>query len=285
MVGFMFSLREILAFDLALEALVETDVEDAGLGARLGLEHLELAAGGLHAPAQFALGVVQVAEDARAADAGFDAGRQQPGVETMAAEGALVRLAGLVVDEARVVGAGLHAVGAADAALAVDQHEAVGALEGGADRADRDARRIVAVVAQARQDVGAGRLRGVVGLLDAVGRNDGAEAALGHRVLVDAGDGAGLAADALAHIDEHAPVRAGLRARRFRQGGGGDGAHGEDRNPAQEGAPRGGHAFCAGMGVRGGNGRFAAAVSHLFHGNTPWFKACCQIRRAIPLPP
>lgn len=40
-------------------------------------------------------GSLTIAEDARAANTGFDAGRQQPGFDAMAAEGALVGLAGV----------------------------------------------------------------------------------------------------------------------------------------------------------------------------------------------
>ncbi len=69
-------------------------------------------------------------------------------------------LSGVVVDEAGIVGAGLDAVGAADAALAIDQYHAVQALEGGTDWTDRDAGRLLAVVAQPGQH----RQAGVAGL-------------------------------------------------------------------------------------------------------------------------
>ncbi len=66
----------------------------------------------------------------------------------MGAEGALVGGVGLVVDEAGIVGAGLHAVTAADAPVVVDHDDAVIALEGGAGGADIEAGGLGAVVAQ-----------------------------------------------------------------------------------------------------------------------------------------
>jgi pyruvate/2-oxoglutarate dehydrogenase complex dihydrolipoamide acyltransferase (E2) component len=56
----------------------------------------------------------------------------------------------LVHEGARLVRAGHHAVAAADAGVAVDQHDAVGALERGAGGADVDARRLGAVLAHHR---------------------------------------------------------------------------------------------------------------------------------------
>ncbi len=60
-----------------------------------------------------------------------------------------------VHERARLVRAGHHAVAAADAGVAVDHHDAVGALERRAGRADVDARRLGAVLAHHRQRRGA----------------------------------------------------------------------------------------------------------------------------------
>ncbi len=67
----------------------------------------------------FAVLVVEVTDLAHTANAAFDAGRQQAGFEAVLAEGAFVGGLRLVVDEARVVGAGLYAVAAAHAARVV----------------------------------------------------------------------------------------------------------------------------------------------------------------------
>ena len=85
--------------------------------------------------------------------AGLDAGRQAAGIDARRAQRAALdralaarRVRLLVVDRlvherARLVGAGHHAVAAADADVPVDQHDAVGPLERGAGRADVDAGR------------------------------------------------------------------------------------------------------------------------------------------------
>jgi hypothetical protein len=73
-----------------------------GLGALLGSEHLHLVLG--QQLVHDAVRVIQVAEDARAAHAGFHAGGQQAFVHAVRAERAFVGLARLVVDEARVIG-------------------------------------------------------------------------------------------------------------------------------------------------------------------------------------
>ncbi|MNZ85745.1 hypothetical protein D3C78_1045480 [compost metagenome] len=120
----------------------------------------------------------------------------------MLAESALVGGLRFVVDEAGVIGAGLHAVAAAHAALVVHQHDAVGALEGGLYRADRHTGRVVAVVAQPGQ-ADHGR-RGHARSVHFVLQHGGAELAYGRQVLHGAVDGAGLAANALADVHQHA---------------------------------------------------------------------------------
>ncbi|MNC71857.1 hypothetical protein D3C75_1228220 [compost metagenome] len=75
---------------------------------------------------------------------------QQPGIQAVDAEGAFIRGLGFMVDKARLIGAGLHTVGAADTAGVIDHHNAVLTLEGCLYRADRHARRVIAMIAQAR---------------------------------------------------------------------------------------------------------------------------------------
>ncbi len=183
------------------KARVQPDVEHVRLGVLLGFEHLDLVLS--DQLADLAFRVVQVTEHAGTADAGFHARRQQADRDAVGAESALVGFAGIVIDEAGVVGASLDAVGAADAALAVDHDGAVGLLEGGADRAHRNAGRVGAVIAQPRQHVGAG----VAVVVYFVGGNDGAEAVFRHGVFHDAADRARLAANALADVHDHGPAR------------------------------------------------------------------------------
>ena len=102
-----------------------------------------------------AVRIFDIAYDARAADAGFHAGREQASFEAMNAKGTFIGGLCFMVDEPRIIRAGLHAVGAAHAARVVDHHNAVFALEGSLYRANGHAGRIITMVAQPRQqDVG-----------------------------------------------------------------------------------------------------------------------------------
>ena len=97
-------------------------------------------------------GFLQIAEGARPGRAGLAAGGGQPLGDPVIAEGALVHRVRARVDEAAAVGAGLHAVAAAQAVGLVHQDDAVRALEGRAHRADLDAGRVGAVVAELRDE-------------------------------------------------------------------------------------------------------------------------------------
>jgi len=81
--------------------------------------------------------VVQIAKDARAAHASFNAGRQQTSRQTLATESAFVGGTRLMVDESRVIRAGLNAVGATDTSVTVDDHRAIQLPIGGANRTHR----------------------------------------------------------------------------------------------------------------------------------------------------
>lgn len=83
--------------------------------------------------------IFDIAYDARATDAGFHAGREQAGFETVNTKGAFISGLRFMVDESRIIRTGLHAVGAAHAARVVDYHNAVFALESGLYRANGDA--------------------------------------------------------------------------------------------------------------------------------------------------
>src|SRR6185436_7549511 len=75
------------------------------------------------------------------------AGRLQSHLDLVRAEVALGGRLGLGIDVERGVRTALHAGLAADAAPAVEVHDAVRPAEQGGRRADLDARRVVAVVA------------------------------------------------------------------------------------------------------------------------------------------
>ena len=77
-------------------------------------------------------------------------------VDAVDAQRAFLHHAGIVVELARAIGAGPGAQLAADADRLVDQHDAVlGALVGGAGRADGDAGRLLAMQAGFREMHGA----------------------------------------------------------------------------------------------------------------------------------
>lgn len=95
--------------------------------------------------------IVQVANHPRPTYATFYARWEQTCLQTVRAEGAFVGGFGLFIDKTGIVRTRLHAVATADTLLVVDHHDAVFALEGRLHRTDRHARRLVAVVAQARQ--------------------------------------------------------------------------------------------------------------------------------------
>ena len=102
---------------------------------------------------QHPVGVVQhEAEVAQPADAGLRADRRDADLDPREAEGALLGLAGAVVEVDLLVRAARHAHPPATAAVLVDQHDPVlGALVDRAARAGRGAGRVQAVLADPRQ--------------------------------------------------------------------------------------------------------------------------------------
>ena len=123
---------------------VEEDVQ-------LGLVEVPLA--GCGGGAEDLVGVVEdEAEVAQPAHAGLRADRRLPGLDAREAEGALLRLAGSVVEVDLLVGATGHAEPPAAAAVLVDQDDPVlFPLVHRAGRAGGDAGRVKAVLADARQ--------------------------------------------------------------------------------------------------------------------------------------
>src|SRR5262249_52418235 len=132
--------------------------------------------------------------------------RLQPDLEPMRAVVALGGGVGSRIDVERVVGTRLHAGLAADAAAIVEVHDAVAPAIERDGGTDGDAGRGVAVVAAQHREVPP-RV-GERALLDVL--YPGAEAAQGHAVLFLACHRAGVAADALAVIDDEAVTHAAL---------------------------------------------------------------------------
>src|SRR3990170_1655629 len=183
--------------------------------------------------------IVEVTEDDRVSGAGLGAGGPAPGLTVVLAllvlevqaEGALAGIADgglaghagavllvlggdqltrglaqfVVVAEVRIacaVGTGHEAVPASDAAVVVDDHDAVGrTLVGRIHRADRDARPMLAMEARLGHEDGTVVPRA----RQLLPGHDRVEDARRRLVLDLAGDDARLAADALLRVDDHAP--------------------------------------------------------------------------------
>ena len=203
------------------------------------------------------LRVLEVAEHPRLGGAGLAAGGGEPLRDPVVAEAALVHRLGARVDEAAAVGAGLHAVAAAEAVRLVHEHDPVRALEGRAHRADLHAGRVRAVVAQLGDEEVLRPVAGAVLLGEAVvapvRRVDlrALDVPVRHVVALDpgpevvglardvvlllAGPHAVAAADALLDVDGHRPPVVG---RLVVRGGLGlpaqDGLEGQLGGPGQE---------------------------------------------------
>src|SRR5574341_1567445 len=130
--------------------LVDSDVEHVGRVTGLGPQNVHAIVA--DEQADRALRIVAIAENARADRARLHAGGLQPLGDPVVAPRALLRGPGAHVEIARAVGAGLHAVLAADAVLAVDENDAVPGPVGRARRAHLDAGRMLALVAQLRDE-------------------------------------------------------------------------------------------------------------------------------------
>src|SRR5262249_32674113 len=121
------------------------DVEELGPGPLFGLPHGD--ALGRDRARDLRPRIVEVAGEDRVNGTDDDAGRLQADVRPVRAEVALGGGAGFRIDVDRVVRARLEAGLAADAGVRIELDDAVGPLEHRRGRADRDARRLRAVVA------------------------------------------------------------------------------------------------------------------------------------------
>src|SRR5947209_6528734 len=169
--------------------------------------------------------MLEIDELARASGAILAARGSESLSNAVITEGALIDGILFGVEIAAAVGAGLDAVAAAETVLFVDEHDAIGADEGGAHGADLHAGRIDAVVAElgdeeALEVHGGGEGEpvhaafggidfGLLVLFELVAFDPGAVVAIGDLVLIGAGADAVAAADALPDIDEHAPPMIG----------------------------------------------------------------------------
>src|ERR1035437_4495861 len=216
---------------------VEVLVIDLGLRRHVRLQHRDfvIAQKRVHR----VVGILEVHQLARAGGAILAAGSGQTLGNAVVADGALVHGFGFGLQIAAAVGAGLHAVAAAQAVLLVHQHHAVRADEGGAHRADLHAGGIRALVAELGDEeaLEAGLLGGrkaVDGSLwgtdsgvdvafgNFVALYPGAEIVFGNLVLIGAGAHAVAATDALIDIDDHAPPVVGHAVGIARRLGAGD---------------------------------------------------------------
>src|SRR5439155_13143698 len=148
--------------------------------------------------------IVEIAGDDRALGADDHARGLETDLETMSAIVALGGGLGGGIDVERVVGAGLHARFAADAALAVEVHDAVRPSVERDGRTDRDARRVVAVITSEDREVPP-RVRERPSLHVLHPRPERTQRNL---VLLLARHRAGVTADALALIDHESVAHA-----------------------------------------------------------------------------
>ena len=99
------------------------------------------------------VGIVQVSEDPGPRRTDLNTGRLQACMDAMMAEVALLDDGHQGVDVSRIVGTGGQAVFAADAAVLVDDDDAVFPFPGRLDRTIDDTGRVIALIAEAREKV------------------------------------------------------------------------------------------------------------------------------------
>ena len=134
-------------------------VIDIGPGVDVGGDHLNR----LLFPddsADFTLRIIEIAEGARLGGAGHHTRGLLAALQAVAAEIAFVRSVDAGVAVAGAVGAGGHAVAAADAFFGIDDDQPVGLLEGGIHRAGRHAGGYVALHALAGLELGFSTIAG-----------------------------------------------------------------------------------------------------------------------------
>ena len=177
---------------------LRAEIVELGPRALLRLAHLRLLRG--DQPRDRAVRIVEIARHDGLDRAHHHARRLEAALHAVGAVVALGRGLGLGVDVERVVGARLHARLAADAAVPVEVHDAVGPAIERHRRADRHAGRVVAVVAAHHAEVAPGVREHA--LLDVL--HPRAVHPQRDLVLLLAGHRAGVTADALALIDDEA---------------------------------------------------------------------------------
>src|SRR5206468_3626314 len=161
----------------------------------LGLSHLHGLA--RHERGDLRGGVVEIAGDDRPLGTHDDAGGLEANLDPVRAVIALRRRRRLRIDVERIVRTGLHARLAADAATAVEVHDAVVAPVERDGRADGHARRRIAVVAPEHGEKAAGvREDAALHVL-----HPGAKGAERYAVFLFARHRAGVAADAPSLVD------------------------------------------------------------------------------------
>src|SRR5262249_12869566 len=183
--------------------LLGTQVEELRLGPLLRLPHRGLLRGDQAGDPR--AGIVEITGHNGLHGADDHAGGLEADLDAMRAVVALGRRLCLGVDVERVVRTGLRARLAADAAISVEVHDAVGAPVESDGGADGDTGGVVAVVAAHHGEV-APRV-GEGAFLDVL--DPRAVDPEGNLILLLAGDGARVAADAFALIDHEAVAHGG----------------------------------------------------------------------------
>src|SRR5712691_8076540 len=176
--------------------LFGAEIVDVGAGAFFGLANAYRLAG--DDLGNLSVRIVHIAGDDRAFGADDDAGGLQADLDAMSAIVALSGGVAVGVDVERIVGAGLHAGFAADAASIIEIDDAISAFVEGLCRANSHAGSIIAVVAAIDKEKAA-RVRelALFNIFD-----PGAVDADRDIVLGFASDSAGMAADAFPLVDD-----------------------------------------------------------------------------------
>jgi hypothetical protein len=178
------------------------EIEDLGQGPLLRLPHLHRRRG--DEARDEGIGIVEVARHDGLHGTDDGAGRLEPHLHAVRAVVALGGGLGLGVDVERVVGTGLQARLATDAARAVEVHDAVGPAVEGHRGTDRHAGGVVAVIAAQHGEVAARVGEGA--LLDVL--HPGAVDAERDLVLFLAGHRARMTPDALPLVDHESVAHA-----------------------------------------------------------------------------
>src|ERR1035437_1096562 len=134
------------------DLLVQAGAENARFRAQMRFEHLHTIVFVKLLNRIVRNRVFQIAEDARLGRTNFNARRFYSAGDAVIAQRALLGGFGDRIQETAAVGTGLDAKAAADAVFQINQHGAVGRLEGGADRTHPHTKGVFTEIAQLRDE-------------------------------------------------------------------------------------------------------------------------------------